>query len=261
MKQQYKLISWNVNGIRASLKKDFWAKIEDINPDILALQETKADDSIMASNILEHPDYEYISWHSNTERKGYCGVATLSQQQPVQIQKGFNINKFDIEGRVIINYFNEFVFYNIYFPNGGQGQHRIDYKLEFYDACLEHMEALRKDNYKLIIAGDYNTAHQPVDLHNPDKSHKTTGFLPEERAWLDKLAKYNYIDTFRYMNPDTIEAYSWWDMKTRSRDRNKGWRIDYIWVTPDLKDNIISANILSDVMGSDHAPIELVLEI
>lgn len=254
-----KLISWNVNGIRAGLKKGFWEKIEELDPDILAIQETKADDSIMSGDVLEHPEYN-LNWHSNQERKGYCGVATLSKIKPLDYSTGFGKEIFDVEGRVICTKYKEFTLFNIYFPNGGKGPERVKYKLEFYDECLRLCEELRAKGEKLVVCGDYNTAHQEIDLHNPDKSHKTTGFLPEERAWLDKFVAHGYIDTFRELNPDTLDVYTWWDMKTRSRERNKGWRIDYFFITPDLRDNLVSADVLSDVMGSDHCPLSIELK-
>ncbi len=253
--KNYKLISWNVNGVRAILKKDFWNIIENLNPDILALQETKADDLIMATDILNNKTYPEIHWHSNSQRKGYCGVVTLAKIPTIEVQKGFLLEEFDPEGRVIITKFQDFTFLNIYFPNGGQGPHRVDYKIRFYDACLNFMESLRAKGEKLIIAGDYNTAHQEIDLHDPKNNQNTSGFLPIERAWLNKLIEYNYIDTFRHFYPEEKDIYTWWDMKTRSRERNKGWRIDYFFVAPELKDNLTKAFVLPEVIGSDHCPI------
>lgn len=254
-----KLISWNVNGIRAGLKKGFWEKVEELDPDILAIQETKADDTVMESGVLEHPEYN-IYWHSNQERKGYCGVATLSKSKPLESSTGFGEERFDVEGRVICTKYPEFTLFNIYFPNGGKGPERVQYKLEFYDECLRVCEELRAKGEKLIVCGDYNTAHQEIDLHAPDKNHKTTGFLPEERAWIDKFVEHGYIDTFREFHPTEPDVYTWWDMKTRSRDRNKGWRIDYFFITPDLRDNLKDAFVLDEVMGSDHCPLGIELE-
>ncbi len=257
----YKLISWNVNGIRAILKKDFWNIIENLNPDILALQETKADALIMATDILNNQTYSEIHWHSNSQRKGYCGVVTLAKIPTIEIQKGFLLEEFDVEGRVIVTKFKDFTFLNIYFPNGGQGPHRVDYKIRFYNACLEYIEALRAKGEKLIIAGDYNTAHQEIDLHDPKNNQNTSGFLPIERAWLNKLTELDYIDTFRHFYPTQQDVYTWWDMKTRARDRNRGWRIDYFFIAKELKDNLRTAFVLPEVFGSDHCPIGIEIEI
>ncbi|MDX1919424.1 MAG: exodeoxyribonuclease III [Candidatus Caenarcaniphilales bacterium] len=255
----YKLISWNVNGLRAIVKKDFWKILEELNPDVLALQETKSDDEIMKKFVVEHPDYK-MYWHSNQIKKGYSGVATLTKIPVEDYCTGFKIERFDQEGRVVKTKFKDFTFFNIYFPNGGQGPHRVDYKIEFYDACLAHMEELRQKGEKVVIAGDFNTAHHEIDLHDPKGNQKTTGFLPIERAWLDKLVEHNYIDTYRYFHPDKADMYTWWDMRSFSRPKNKGWRIDYFFIAPELKDNLKSASILTDVYGSDHCPLGIELE-
>lgn len=256
---QYKLISWNVNGIRATLKKGFWDIVKPLSADVLAIQETKADDSVMSQNILEHPEYE-VYWHSHQQKKGYSGVCTLTKIPTKKFQTGFGVEEFDQEGRVVYTRFNEFTLLNIYFPNGGQGPHRVDYKLRFYDQCLEFIEEKRKQGEKMVICGDYNTAHQEIDLHDPDSNHKTTGFLPEERAWLDKLTQYGYIDTFRHFHPDERDVYTWWDLKTRSRSRNKGWRIDYFFVAEEVLPNLQDAFVLSEVEGSDHCPLGVILD-
>jgi exodeoxyribonuclease-3 len=257
---KYKLISWNVNGIRAALKKDFWTIVNDeLKPDVLAIQETKADDSIMSGNVLDNAKYQ-VHWHSNQLRKGYCGVATLSAIPVKGSFQGFDIQKFDLEGRVIITKYNDFTLLNIYFPNGGQGPHRVEYKIEFYNACLKYIEKLRKDGEKIIICGDYNTAHKEVDLHDPKNNQNTSGFLPIERAWLDKLVAHDYVDTFRHFHPEAVDTYTWWDMKTRARDRNKGWRIDYFFVPAELKGNLRDAYILPQILGSDHCPIGIDIE-
>lgn len=255
----YKLVSWNVNGIRAILKKDFWSVVHEIKPDVLGLQEIKADDSIMQSEILKHEKYS-VHWHSCTLKKGYSGVATLSAIPVVQAVQGFNLEKFDPEGRVIITKHADFTLLNIYFPNGGQGPHRVDYKIEFYDACLAYMENLRAQGEKIIVCGDFNTAHHEIDLHDPKNNQKTSGFLPVERAWLDKLVAHKYVDTFRHFQPEAKDVYTWWDMRTRSRATNKGWRIDYFFVPEELKNNLRSAFVLPEFMGSDHCPLGIEIE-
>lgn len=259
MPNKYKLISWNVNGIRAILKKDFWKLVHEMNPDVLALQETKADDSVMQTEILSHNEYQTY-WHSNQVKKGYSGVATLSKLPIVAHSQGFGIERFDQEGRVIETKFKDFTLLNIYFPNGGQGPHRVDYKIEFYDCCLNYIENLRKKGEKVIICGDYNTAHHEIDLHDPKGNQNTTGFLPIERAWLDKLVAHDYIDTFRFIHPDAKDVYTWWDMRTRSRDRNKGWRIDYFFMPKELSPHLKSAFVLPEVIGSDHCPLGVEVE-
>lgn len=255
----YKLISWNVNGLRAIVKKDFWQILQELNPDVLCIQETKADDEIMKKFVVEHPDYT-IHWHSNQIKKGYSGVATFSKIPVVDSAVGFGLEQFDQEGRVIKTKFKDFTLFNIYFPNGGQGPHRVDYKIEFYDACLAYMQELRQKGEKVIVTGDFNTAHHEIDLHDPKGNQKTTGFLPIERAWLDKLVAHDYIDTYRYFYPDKTDMYTWWDMRSFSRPKNKGWRIDYFFIAPELKENLKSASILTDVYGSDHCPLGIELE-
>lgn len=256
---KYKLVSWNVNGIRASLKKGFWDVVEDLNPDVMAIQETKAADDVMKTGVLDNPHYQ-VHWHSHQEKKGYSGVATLTRIPVKENSTGFGIERFDLEGRVVETKFDDFTLFNIYFPNGGQGPHRVDYKIEFYDACLDHIQELRKNGEKIIVTGDFNTAHNEIDLHDPKGNQKTTGFLPVERAWLDKLVAHDYIDTFRHLHPDTKDVYTWWDMRTRSRDRNKGWRIDYFFIASELKGNLKSAFIETKIEGSDHCPLGIEVE-
>jgi exodeoxyribonuclease III len=256
---KYKLVSWNVNGLRAILKKDFWQVVHEINPDVIGLQEIKADDSIMQTEILKHEKYT-VNWHSCTLKKGYSGVATLSAVPVVESVQGFSLEKFDPEGRVIITKYQEFTLLNIYFPNGGQGPHRVEYKIEFYDACLEYMQKMRANGEKIIVCGDFNTAHHEIDLHDPKGNQKTSGFLPIERAWLDKLVAHNYMDTYRHFYPDQKDVYTWWDMRTRSRAINKGWRIDYFFIPNELKDNLKSAFVLPQFMGSDHCPLGIEIE-
>ncbi len=256
---RYKLISWNVNGLRAILKKDFWNIVHKLDPDVLCLQETKADETVMSTDILEHEHYKAY-WHSCSLKKGYSGVATLSRVEAFEAKQGFMLEQFDPEGRVIVTKFKDFTLLNIYFPNGGQGPHRVQYKLEFYDACLDYIQNLRKAGEKIIVCGDYNTAHKEIDLHDPKNNENTSGFMPIERAWLDKLVAHGYIDTLRHFEPETKDIYTWWDMRTRARDRNRGWRIDYFFVASELKDNLVSFKNHSEVFGSDHCPIELVVE-
>ena len=253
-----RLVSWNVNGIRAIAKKNFFDYLDDESPDILCLQETKAHEEQLDETLITPPGY-FTYWHSG-ERRGYSSVATFSKKRPTAVRRGTDIISMDTEGRVLRTDYPQFALYNIYFPNGGRGEERLRYKLDFYDQILEHFEEERKKTLPLIICGDVNTAHHEIDLKNPKQNEKTSGFMPIERAWLDRITDLGYIDTFRHFHPDAADQYSWWDMRTRARERNAGWRIDYFIVTPDLIEYCKDAFIQMDVMGSDHAPVVLDLK-
>lgn len=253
-----RIFSWNVNGIRAAQKKGFLDWIAKESPDILCVQETKAHPEQLGPELINPPGY-HVSWNWATSKKGYSGVATFSKKKPLQIQSALGISEFDIEGRILLTEFPEFVLLNIYFPNGGRGPERVAYKIAFYEEILKWVQKLKADGKKVIISGDYNTAHQPIDLARPKENEKTSGFLPEERAWLDKWIAYGQVDIFRKFNQNP-EQYTWWDMKTFARKRNIGWRIDYHFVTQNLVDQVKDALIHMRVEGSDHCPIELVLK-
>ena len=252
------LYSWNVNGIRAAVRKGFNDWYNDLQPDILCLQETKALQE-QVDGQLELPDSVHQEWHS-AERKGYSGVATFSNMPPLNSRRGFGIDRFDAEGRVIISDYDEFTLLNIYFPNGQRDQARLDYKMDFYDETLKICEEMRQAGKKLIVCGDVNTAHTPIDLRNPVANKDTSGFLPIERAWIDKFIAHGYVDTFRHFHPDEPDHYTWWTYRLNARQRNIGWRIDYFFVTEDLMPNVVAAAISPDVMGSDHCPISLTLQ-
>lgn len=254
-----KLISWNINGIRAWHKKGNFEWFKQEKPDIFCVQETKAETSQIPEEMANLEGYSgYFA--SSKLRKGYSGVAILTKIKPEKVEYGLGIKEFDDEGRLIILYFKDFVLFNCYFPNGGQGEHRIDYKLRFYDAFLKKCETLKKQGKSVIFCGDVNTAHNEIDLARPKENQKNTGFLPIERAWIDKVVEKGFIDTFRYKNTDTVK-YSYWDMKTFARQRNVGWRIDYFFVSDNLKDKIRDADILDSIYGSDHCPILLDLNL
>jgi len=255
--RNYRLLSWNVNGIRAIYKKGFldWFKKE--NPDILCLQETKAHPEQLTDELKNVNGYE--SHFSSAEKKGYSGVVTYTKEKPINIQNGIGIKKFDSEGRFIVTEFKDFILCNIYFPNGKASTERLQYKMDFYDAFLKHCKKLLKQRKKIVVCGDVNTAHQEIDLARPKENSNTSGFLPEERKWIDKFIAAGFMDTFRMFNKEP-ENYTWWDMITRARERNVGWRIDYFYASENLKDNIKSASIHSNIMGSDHCPIELELK-
>jgi len=249
-----KIYSWNVNGIRAIKRKGFLEWISEEKPDIIGLQETKIQDEQIPDELRNIEGY--YSYFSFAERKGYSGVALYTRVEPISVQYGIGIERFDSEGRIIVAEYPGFVLLNIYFPNGKKNEERLNYKLDFYDAILDFAEKMRKDGKELIIFGDYNTAHREIDLKNPKSNENISGFLPIERAWLDRLIEHDYIDTFRYFYPDK-ETYSWWSYRTRARERNAGWRIDYHFITGGLEDNLVSADILTDVMGSDHCPVAI----
>jgi len=252
-----KLLSWNVNGIRAIYKKGFLDWFTKEKPDILCLQETKALKEQLSDELLNVNGY--TSYFSSAERKGYSGTATYTNVDPVKVVNGIGIEKFDSEGRFIVTEFDEFVLFNIYFPNGKAKQERLQYKMDFYDAFLKHLKKLLKQDKKIVICGDVNTAHKEIDLARPKANEKISGFLPEERAWIDKLLEADFIDTLRVFNQKP-EQYTWWDMMTRARDRNVGWRIDYFFISYNLKDNLKNAFILPEVMGSDHCPVGIELK-
>jgi len=252
-----KILSWNVNGIRAAYKKGILDWFSKEKPDILCLQETKAHPEQLTEDLLNVNGYK--AYFSSAEKKGYSGVVTYTKEEPVNVKQGIGIKKFDSEGRFIITEFKEFILFNVYFPNGKARKERLDYKMDFYDAFLKHCKKLLKQGKKIVVCGDVNTAHKEIDLARPKANEKTSGFLPEEREWIDKLLKAGFVDTFRMFNTEP-ENYTWWDMMTRARDRNVGWRIDYFYASENLKDNIKSASIHSSVMGSDHCPIALELK-
>lgn len=253
-----KLISWNVNGIRAIQRKGAFDWFLQEQPDIFCVQETKAQKEQLDDELTQVDDYDVF--FVSAERKGYSGVATYTQLKPVSVEQGLGIDRFDREGRVAVTHFAEFTLMNIYYPNGKGSPERLAYKMDFYDAFLEYAESLVAAGKKLVICGDVNTAHKEIDLARPKQNETVSGFLPEERAWIDEFLAHGYHDTFRMFNTEP-ENYTWWDLKSRARDRNVGWRIDYFYVSDNLKAQVKSACILSDVMGSDHCPIGIELEI
>ncbi|MBN1856059.1 MAG: exodeoxyribonuclease III [Dehalococcoidia bacterium] len=250
------LVSWNVNGVRAIEKKGFLKWLRETAPDILCLQETKAHPDQLSPALLSPEDY--TSYWDYAERKGYSGVAIYTRRQPLRVARGFGVERFDTEGRVLVATYPEFTLLNVYFPNGKRDDERLQYKLDFYDAFLDYIVGLRQKGERLIICGDVNTAHTEIDLSNPRDNENTSGFLAVERAWMDRLMAHGFVDTFRLFNAKG-DNYTWWDMRTRARDRNVGWRLDYFFASDNLVDSISGAGILPDVMGSDHCPVSLTL--
>lgn len=252
-----KIVCWNVNGVRAAVKKGMLEFLERENPDIFCIQESKAKPEQLSEEVLNPSGY-YSVWNS-AERPGYSGVAIFSKKKPTRTELSMGVQEFDHEGRFILSEFEDFVLMNIYFPNGGMGDHRVKYKLDFYDQLLDIAERLRKEGKNLIICGDYNTAHKEIDLARPKENEGISGFLPIERAWLDKFVSYGYVDTFRNFYPELV-AYSWWSMRTYARPRNIGWRIDYFFVNKEFLSRVDDSYILTEIEGSDHAPIVLKLK-
>ena len=258
MTEQYTLISWNVNGLRAAGKKDFIAWMSRGKFPVVAVQETKISDPDQLSDELRNPDGYTSYFNCSTEKKGYSGVGIYTKKKPFAVKTFFGDNLLSREGRVIEMEFRHFTFINVYFPNGGSGELRLQYKLQFYEEFLHYVRHLRKQGKKIVICGDVNTAHHEIDLARPKENENTSGFMKIERAWIDGLIKEGYVDAFRHLHPKEV-AYTWWDMKTRSRDRNVGWRIDYFFVDPVLLQHVKEALVLSDVIGSDHCPVALAL--
>jgi exodeoxyribonuclease-3 len=253
------IICWNVNGLRALVKKGQFDWLVSTSPDIFCLQETKAHPDQLPEEIKNPKGYFSYFDHSRG-RKGYSGVAVYSKIKPESVDYKLGVEALDQEGRFLGLHFKDFTLCNIYFPNGGGGPDRLKFKFDYYDAFLEYVERLKKKGRKVIFCGDVNTAHEEIDLARPKENEKNTGFLPEERAWLDEVINHGYVDVFRHFYPQKTGAYTYWDMKTFSRERNVGWRIDYFFTTSDLLPRIKKVAILNGVNGSDHCPIELVLQ-
>lgn len=266
-----KIISWNVNGIRANVKKGAFQWLIDQNADLFCLQETKAHPEQLDQATVAPEGYTSYFDHSRT-RKGYSGVAIYVKNcftNNISVTYGMGIPELDQEGRLISMFFNQnndednqkYAVITVYFPNGGGGPERLDYKLRFYDAFLGYIQKLRKDGYNIIFCGDVNTAHTEIDLARPKENVENTGFLPIERAWIDKVIQAGYIDVFRSLYPTQIDTYTYWDMKTFARERNVGWRIDYFFVNNELMPHVTHFTTHADVYGSDHCPIEIEVEI
>ena len=252
-----KIYCWNVNGIRAASQKGYLEWFQKTDPDIVCLQETKAHKEQLEEHIAD-PDGYHAYWLS-AEKKGYSGTATFSKKEPQQVRYELGIDKFDGEGRVLETEFEDFILINIYFPNGKRDHSRVKYKLEFCDAVLDRCELLKKEGKNLIICGDYNTAHKEIDLKNWKSNQKTTGFLPEERAWIDKFIDHGYVDTLRHLNKEP-DLYTWWSYMGNARQKNVGWRIDYFFVNESFLPRLKKAFILPEIMGSDHCPIGIEID-
>lgn len=260
-KKKIKMISWNVNGLRAAMKKGFLKSLFGMDPDLLAIQETKLQESQLTDDMITIPGYESYYSHASV-KKGYSGVAVYTRIKPIIVKYGIGIPRFDNEGRVIEMDFGDFLFFNVYFPNGQMSEERLAYKLDFYREFFNYLAVYKEKNRSIVIAGDFNTAHNEIDLKNPGPNSKRSGFLRVERDRLDSIIENGYLDTFRHIFPDTVK-YSWWSYRFNARKSNAGWRIDYFFVTRDIIDKgwLSEAFIDNDIFGSDHCPVGLVLEL
>lgn len=254
-----KIISWNVNGLRAVLSKGAIKEVKKLRPDLLCLQEIKArPDQLTSQQMDEFAEFTPY-WHP-AERPGYSGVATFTRTEPDSHHFGLGESRFDIEGRVIQSVFDDLVLFNLYVPNGKRDQTRLDYKLDFYARLLDVCDQLHSVGKQIILFGDMNTAHRPIDLRNPKQNEKYSGFLPEERAWIDKFLEHNFIDIYREIYPERVQ-YSWWTYRLNARSRNIGWRLDYFLISRQLSEQVVDAVIYDEILGSDHCPVGLELKI
>ncbi|PKL80572.1 MAG: exodeoxyribonuclease III [Candidatus Melainabacteria bacterium HGW-Melainabacteria-1] len=252
-----KIYTWNVNGIRAVEKKGFLQWLEQTQPDLLCLQETKCWPAQLSYELLEGHGY-HAYWHS-AEKKGYSSVATFCRREPLAVHKGLGVDLYDREGRVLVTEFDDFVLYNVYFPNGQHDLGRVPFKLNFYRELLAQLNARVAAGQNVIVGGDWNTAHTALDIKNAKANERNTGFLPEERAMIDHYIQQGYVDVFRRLHPEVSDAYSWWSFRSGARERNIGWRLDYFMVNASFAPRIVASQIHADVMGSDHCPVSIEL--
>jgi len=250
-----KLISWNVNGLRACLNKGFLDFFREIDADIFCVQETRLQEGQLE---LELPGYE--QYWNHAEKKGYSGTAVFTKHKPIEVRRGLGVEEHDREGRVLTVEFDQFFLTNVYTPNSQRGLTRLDYRMVWDDAFRSFVRELNQEK-PVIICGDLNVAHQEIDLKNPDSNRKNAGFTDEERAKFSELLEAGFIDTFRYFYPDRRDAYTWWAYFAKARERNIGWRIDYFLVSADFKEHLVDAAIHDQVLGSDHCPVELRLRL
>lgn len=251
------ITTWNVNGLRATFRKgaDHWWREE--GPDVLCLQEIRARPEQLTSKQRETLEREYSLWHSG-KRPGYSGVGTFSAVEPIENRKGIGDSKFDREGRLIQTIFPGFHLFNVYVPNGGRDLSRLDYKLDFYARLLDICKKLQAQGEKIIICGDLNTAHQEMDLRNPKENEANTGFLPKERAWIDRFLAHGFLDAYRELYPHR-EQYTWWTYRFNARKRDIGWRLDYFLISERLMPQVEDVIIHTEVKGSDHCPVSLII--
>lgn len=249
-----RIISWNVNGIRAIWKKGFLDWMKEESPEILCLQETKIQLDQLTDEMKDVEGYH--SFFHQAEKKGYSGTAIYTKEEPIRVWRGLLDEEFNHEGRTLIAEYSSFILMNIYFPNGQMNDDRLAFKMRFYDALMAYADELVASGKKLIICGDYNTAHTENDIKNAKSNEKRSGFLPIERAWIDTFIEHGYVDAWRRLKPEEVK-YSWWSYRFSARKNNTGWRIDYHFVSENLFENVTGAEIHNDVLGSDHCPISI----
>ena len=252
-----KIITWNVNGIRAALGKNALDWAFEQNPDALCLQEVKAREEQLSDEQRASLKLPFV-WNA-AQRPGYSGVTTFYKQKPDEVVMGMDEPQFDVEGRVIQTLWADLRLFNIYFPNGQRGQERVDYKLEFYAHLLELCRSLHQKGENVIITGDFNTSHMPIDLKNAKANEKTSGFMPEEREWVQKFLDNGFVDIFRHLYPEKVQ-YTWWTYRLNARARGIGWRLDYFLISESLVPHVKDVIIHDNIMGSDHCPVELILK-
>lgn len=252
-----KILSYNVNGIRAAISKGFLSWLKDADPDIISIQETKASPDQLDTKVFEDLGYHHY-WFS-AQKKGYSSVAVLTKLKPTKVEFGIGIEKYDIEGRTLRLDIDDITLINSYFPSGTTGDIRQDFKMEYLADFLIYIENLKKERPKIIVSGDFNICHKPIDINHPKRHLNSSGFLPEERAWLDRFVESGFIDTFREFNNEP-DQYSWWSYRAGSRKKNLGWRIDYHFISEPLKPSLKNSAILQQVVHSDHCPVAIELD-
>ncbi len=255
-----KILSWNVNGIRAGQRKGFLEWLQTEKPDLLFIQETKAEKEQLDDELLM-PEGYLTYWNSCKRKKGYSGTALYTRYKPNKVHYGLGVEEFDTEGRTIVAEFGDLVLMGIYFPNGKASRDRLDFKMAFYEAFQKRVEAEVKQGKQVLVCGDVNTAHHPIDLARPKENVHVSGFLPLERDWMDRFEAAGFHDTFRMFHPDEPEHYTWWSMRSGARPRNVGWRIDYFYCSDNFKKNVTDGFILPGVQGSDHCPVGVQVEV
>ena len=253
-----RITTWNVNGLRAALTKGVWDWVEQSSPDVLCLQEIKVRPEQLPESNLSRFNQQAVYWNP-AERPGYSGVAAFVRQAPLSVEFGIGDPLFDREGRVIRIRYPGFTLYNVYFPSGQRGQDRVEFKLDFYAHLLELLDQAHKTGEKLVICGDFNTAHNEIDLRHPKANKNTSGFLPQERAWIDTYLAHGFVDIYRQLYPERVE-YTWWTYILKAREHNVGWRLDYFLISEALVSSVKDVVIHGDVLGSDHCPVTLVID-
>jgi exodeoxyribonuclease-3 len=258
-----RILSWNVNGLRAVGKRGFVSWMEAEGADVVCLQETKARPEQLSADLLEIRDKKgnpYHTYWASAKKPGYSGVAIYTKLKPLELRL-LGIGEFDDEGRVLQADFKDFTLITAYFPNSQDAGKRLEYKLRFCDAIMKLCKKYRREKRHFLLSGDYNIAHTPIDLARPKENEGNAGYLPEERAWMDSFTAEGFVDTFRFFHPGEIGHYSWWSYRTNARERNVGWRIDYHSVDPEFLPAVKSSRIRQDVHGSDHCPVEIQIEL